>query len=98
MLSEGGWFAKRISPRSQSTPWLRTPQSDAQGCDRLVYYESFDDVHKAIGREKRLKGWFESEEDCFDRVGKTMVGGFCRKLGRADGVCRRSDQWKMRLT
>jgi hypothetical protein len=27
-----------------------------------------------------------------------MVGGFCRKVGRADGVCRRSDQWKMRLT
>ena len=25
--------------------------------DRLVYYESFDDVHKAIGREKQLKGW-----------------------------------------
>jgi putative endonuclease len=26
-------------------------------CDRLVYYESFDDVYKAIGREKQLKGW-----------------------------------------
>ena len=26
-------------------------------CDRLVYYESFDDVHKVIGREKQLKGW-----------------------------------------
>jgi putative endonuclease len=26
-------------------------------CARLVYYESFDDVHKAIGREKQLKGW-----------------------------------------
>jgi putative endonuclease len=26
-------------------------------CDRLVYYESFDDVHKAIGREKQLKDW-----------------------------------------
>lgn len=26
-------------------------------CDRLVYYESFDDVHQAIGREKQLKGW-----------------------------------------
>ena len=22
-----------------------------------MYYESFDDVHKAIGREKQLKGW-----------------------------------------
>ncbi len=25
-------------------------------CDRLVYYEKFDDVRKAIGREKQLKG------------------------------------------
>ena len=26
-------------------------------CNRLVYFESFDDIHKAIGREKQLKGW-----------------------------------------
>jgi putative endonuclease len=26
-------------------------------CDRLIYYESFDDVRKAIDREKQLKGW-----------------------------------------
>lgn len=26
-------------------------------CNRLVYHESFDDVHRAIGREKELKGW-----------------------------------------
>ena len=25
--------------------------------DRLVYYESFDDVVKAINREKQIKGW-----------------------------------------
>jgi len=25
--------------------------------DRLLYWESYDDVHKAIGREKQLKGW-----------------------------------------
>jgi putative endonuclease len=25
--------------------------------DRLVYFESFDDVRKAIDREKELKGW-----------------------------------------
>jgi len=27
------------------------------GCTRLVYYEGFDNIHKAIGREKQLKGW-----------------------------------------
>ena len=26
------------------------------GCDRLVYYEVFDDAAKALGREKQLKG------------------------------------------
>ena len=25
--------------------------------DRLVYYESFDEVVKAINREKEIKGW-----------------------------------------
>jgi putative endonuclease len=27
------------------------------GCNRLVYWESFDNVLKAISREKQLKGW-----------------------------------------
>lgn len=31
-------------------------------CVRLVYYESFDDVHKAIGREKQLKGWSRAKK------------------------------------
>ncbi|MGA9507848.1 MAG: GIY-YIG nuclease family protein [Candidatus Sulfotelmatobacter sp.] len=31
-------------------------------CDPLVYYESFDDVHKAIGREKQLKGWIRAKK------------------------------------
>lgn len=26
-------------------------------CNRLVYYEDYDNVHKAIAREKQLKGW-----------------------------------------
>jgi len=32
------------------------------GCTRLVYYEGFDDVHKAIGREKQLKGWIRAKK------------------------------------
>jgi putative endonuclease len=31
-------------------------------CDRLVYWESFDDVLKAISREKQLKGWRRSKK------------------------------------
>jgi putative endonuclease len=31
-------------------------------CNRLVYYEGFDDVHKAIGREKQLKGWTRAKK------------------------------------
>jgi putative endonuclease len=31
-------------------------------CHRLVYYESYDWVHRAIGREKQLKGWRRSKK------------------------------------
>jgi putative endonuclease len=27
------------------------------GLNRLVYFERFEDVHRAIGREKQIKGW-----------------------------------------
>jgi len=29
---------------------------------QLVYYESFDDVHKAIHREKEIKGWVRQKK------------------------------------
>jgi putative endonuclease len=31
-------------------------------CNRLVYYESFDDVLNAIDREKQLKGWSRAKK------------------------------------
>ena len=31
-------------------------------CDRLVYYESFDDVRNAIDREKQLKRWTRAKK------------------------------------
>ena len=31
--------------------------TDKYNAVRLVYWERFDDVHKAIGREKQLKRW-----------------------------------------
>ena len=32
-------------------------------CHRLVYYESFDDVNKAIDREKQLKRWSRAKKE-----------------------------------
>ncbi len=31
--------------------------TDSYDAVRLVYWESFDDVHKAIAREKQVKNW-----------------------------------------
>ena len=31
-------------------------------CTRLVYYEKFDNIFKAIAREKQLKGWRRSKK------------------------------------
>jgi predicted GIY-YIG superfamily endonuclease len=31
-------------------------------CNRLVYYESVDDVRNAIDREKQLKGWSRAKK------------------------------------
>jgi putative endonuclease len=31
-------------------------------CNRLVYYASFEGVHKAIGHEKQLKGWIGAKK------------------------------------
>jgi putative endonuclease len=31
-------------------------------CDRLVWFESYQDVGKAIAREKQLKGWRRSKK------------------------------------
>jgi putative endonuclease len=31
-------------------------------CNRLVYVESYDDVHRAIGREKQIKGWTRAKK------------------------------------
>jgi putative endonuclease len=36
--------------------------TDKYRVERLLYRESFDDVHKAIAREKQLKGWRRSKK------------------------------------
>jgi putative endonuclease len=59
-------------------------------CVRLVYYEGFDDVRKAIDREKQLKGWVrrKKKEDCFDRIEEPTLGRLSGKMGSSVGVCR----------
>jgi len=48
--------------------------------DRLVYFQRFEDVHRAIGREKELKGWPTKEklrlsfsEPSVEELERTMV-------------------------
>jgi putative endonuclease len=43
--------------------------------NRLVYFERFEDVHNALEREKRIKGWLRINEDCSDRVGQSCMEG-----------------------
>ncbi len=50
-------------------------------CDRLVYYESFDDVHKAIGREKQLKGWTRAKKIALIESKQPAVAGSGRDSG-----------------
>ena len=55
-------------------------------CHRLIYYESFDDVTKAINREKQLKRWNRDEESIPDRTSKSYVGGFGRRVVHSASV------------
>jgi putative endonuclease len=36
--------------------------TDKYGVERLLYWESFDEVAKAINREKQLKGWSRAKK------------------------------------
>jgi putative endonuclease len=64
-------------------------------CDRLVYYEGFDDVHRAIGREKQLKGWARAKKIALIES-KNPVGRSGREVGSADGISRGSNYGPMR--
>jgi predicted GIY-YIG superfamily endonuclease len=54
------------APASGSTRAVKLRAFPANyGCNRLVYWESFDEVVKAINREKQLKGWRRSKKIAF---------------------------------
>ena len=36
--------------------------TDRYDVERLLYWESYDDVHRALGREKQLKGWTRAKK------------------------------------
>jgi putative endonuclease len=54
-----GHFDQRIWEHKQD---LIDGFSKPYRCHRLVYYESFDDVKKAIDREKQLKRWSRAKK------------------------------------
>ena len=40
-------------------------------CNKLVYFETFNDINQAIDREKQLKGWKRDRKDALiDAVNK----------------------------
>ena len=42
---------------------------------RLLYWESYDGVHKATGREKQLKRMAAEQEDCLHRIKEPAMAG-----------------------
>ena len=51
-------------------------------CDRLVHYESFDDVYRAIGREKQLKGWSRAKKIALIESGNPRWEDLAEKCDR----------------
>ena len=45
------------SGRSSTSSTALKASLTSYDVERLLYWESYDDVHKAIAREKQLKGW-----------------------------------------
>ncbi len=56
--------------------------------ERLLYWESYGDVHKAIAREKQLKGLVQSEENRVDRIHKPALARSSQRLVPVDGEWR----------
>ncbi len=58
--------------------------TDDYDIERLLYWESYDDVHKAIGREKQLKGWRREKKIVVDQVHESAVAGLEQGLVSGD--------------
>ena len=52
---------------------------------RLLYWESYDDVHRALGREKQLKGWARAQENRAGGAPQSAVERLSRGVVPVDG-------------
>jgi hypothetical protein len=101
--SRGRWscYKRRSTEYRTKGPNISRAKSRAspckyhRDCDRPVYYDSFAGVHKAIGREKQLKGGIRAKENCFDESDESAMGRLGGKVALAAGVGRGSDQRRM---
>jgi putative endonuclease len=55
--------------------------SKTYNCTRLLYFERYDDIRKAIAREKRLKGWRREKKLNLIRTTNPDFKRPCRALG-----------------
>jgi len=63
--------------------------TDQYNAERLVYWERFDDVHRAISREKQLKGWRREKKlwliEHFNPGWKDLAAEWFEPLKRTQG-------------
>jgi putative endonuclease len=77
---------------------LQRKRGDIEGfsskyhCIRLAYYESFDDVHKAIGREKQLKGWSRAKKIALIESSNPRWEDHGGEMGSGTTVCGRVNE------
>jgi putative endonuclease len=54
--------------------------------DRLVYFERFEDVHNAIEREKRIKGWLRIKKIALIVISQSSLERLERGVVRASSI------------
>jgi putative endonuclease len=55
--------------------------SKKYGCTRLLYYETYDDIRKAISREKQVKGWRREKKLSLIRTTNPEFKDLAEKFG-----------------
>jgi len=60
--------------------------SSKYNCDRLVYFEEFDDVRNAIAREKQIKGWTRAKKLALIRASNPELKDLADGLFPTDAI------------